>query len=80
MEVKIKSCPFCGSLALRMIRTEDHGFWWVECKDCEISGPQSEQIDHRCNVRSREEALALWNKRHRVVSAKVSLPAKTRGD
>jgi len=39
-EMKIANCPFCGSDKVGLHYSRDDTYW-VECYDCEASGPTS---------------------------------------
>jgi Lar family restriction alleviation protein len=49
----LKPCPFCGG---KPINTRDTTFdkYWVFCSVCFASGP---------HMKTKEEAIAAWNKR-----------------
>lgn len=51
MAVKLKPCPFCGSLNVRAIYAPD---CWVKCMDCGAGGPERN---------STVEAAESWNGR-----------------
>lgn len=55
---ELKPCPFCGSTDVHLIEN-DRGKSEVSitCKDCNV------WVDHLFNAMSREEAIALWNRR-----------------
>ena len=55
---KLKPCPFCGSTDVHLIEN-DRGKSEVSitCKDCNV------WVDHMFDAMSREEAIALWNRR-----------------
>ena len=52
-KVDLKPCPFCGSK--NVSDNYDSGYFWVECKDCKVNGPESYEDYDKC--------LELWNRR-----------------
>ena len=55
---ELKPCPFCGSTDVHLV-DNDPGKSEVSitCKDCNV------WVDHMFDAMSREEAIALWNRR-----------------
>lgn len=57
-EEELKPCPFCGSKDVHLIENDrDKSEVSITCKDCNV------WVDHMFDAMSREEAIALWNKR-----------------
>jgi Lar family restriction alleviation protein len=58
MDPELKPCPFCGSTDVHLI---ENGYGKSEvsitCKDCNV------WVDHMFDAMSKEEAIALWNRR-----------------
>lgn len=54
----LKPCPFCGSTDVHLVEN-DRGKSEVSitCKDCNV------WVDHMFDAMSKEEAIALWNRR-----------------
>lgn len=54
----MKPCPFCGNThTLDVMWSESDGLpkWWIECSDCDMSGPQVES--------TRGDMRDSWNRR-----------------
>lgn len=54
---ELKPCPFCGSTDIQIIEYRSEAT--ITCKDCNV------WVDHIFDAMSREEAIALWNRRVR---------------
>lgn len=62
--MKLKPCPFCGSLELRgpcfqeYIGDTRYPSWWIECEKCpcylEVEGEESDNLIKHWNTRIKE--------------------------
>ncbi len=62
--MKLSTCPFCGSDAVLAVRddpTEECHWFWVTCKGCDISQPNSK-------YRGAGAAELAWNGRYQSAS------------
>ena len=53
-DIKLKPCPFCGSLSPKIIGSDKYSDYIARCYDC---GASSDYFD------SKEKAAEAWNRR-----------------
>lgn len=53
----LKPCPFCGSTDVHLVNDTGKSEVSITCKDCNV------WVDHMFDAMSKEEAIALWNRR-----------------
>lgn len=64
MRMKVKPCPFCGSMDTGLTRNEfSTGRYYVECGKCRAQGPHVNDLDKAVdawNVVYEESLLSAW--------------------
>ena len=62
--MKLKSCPFCGSINSLAIETVMRESWFINCRRCQAIGPQELR---------KKDAVVSWNRRRATIYREISL-------